>query len=199
MKTKKLPHLVQTLTANVGPNKAIHRGSGRDGWKPFKKLWQTFVPYLPKGGGPYCLVFCVRNLHLQLEVLCFLYENRYHLKRKVNEAIDQQTTEDVAEGTPRKYQEIFKLSSNLAKSLFFLQCKERDKAVSQRGKLDEEIQELERLGGAEKKTSHGEQTTLQRQMEILKWIQRICSSTRLYKLTKETVGCSLQSWKSERS
>ena len=31
--------------ANVGPNKAIYRGSGRDGWKPFKKLWQTFVPY----------------------------------------------------------------------------------------------------------------------------------------------------------
>eukprot|EP00434_Breviolum_minutum_P023678 symbB.v1.2.020888.t1/scaffold1778.1/size101634/8 len=38
--------------------------------------------------------------------------------QQVNEAIDQQTTEDVAE---------------------------RDKAVSQRGKLDEEIQELERL------------------------------------------------------
>lgn len=36
-------------------------------------------------------------------------------------------------------------------------------------------------------------------MEILKWIPRICSSTCLYKLTKETVGCSLQSWQSERS
>ena len=35
---------------------------------------QTFVPYLPKGDGPYCLVLCVKNLHLQREVLCFLYE-----------------------------------------------------------------------------------------------------------------------------
>ncbi len=36
---------------------------------------QTFVPYLPKGGGPHCLVLCVKNLHLQREVLCFLYGN----------------------------------------------------------------------------------------------------------------------------
>lgn len=41
---------------------------------------------------------------------------------QVNEAIDQQTTEDVAEGTPRN-QEIFKLSSNLAKSLSAMQGK----------------------------------------------------------------------------
>lgn len=45
-------------------------------------------------------------------------ENLQEEWQQVNEAIDQQTTEDVAE---------------------------RDKAVSQRGKLDEEIQELERL------------------------------------------------------
>ncbi len=47
------------------------------------------------------------------------------------------------------------LPGNIRKSSSYLQvifslsprqCKERDKAVSQRGKLDEEIEELERLG-----------------------------------------------------
>ena len=31
-------------------NKGIYYGSGSDGWKRFKKLWQAFVHYLPKRG-----------------------------------------------------------------------------------------------------------------------------------------------------
>ena len=78
LKTKKLPH-VQTLTGQRRSEQS-HPSWFRSGWlEAFQKTLANLCPlqYLPKGGGPYCLVFCVKNLHLQLEVLCFLYENRY--------------------------------------------------------------------------------------------------------------------------